>query len=219
MKQKFIFIFLLFPALLFGQSKFGLTISGGTSFPTGEFSDYYQSGFHGSIAFNYNLNPLIQLSLVTGYSRWDIDEEKFKSLWKEVSDIGELSAEGNITAVPLLISFKYFWPVSKKFKPYFQFAGGIHFMSSKLEGSVKVDAATTLPIESEDISRTETTLNFGVGTLIMLSKTIWLDLNGKLNIMNDSDAIQSPDNDFSGTSLKSRTLQYVSLMAGVDIFF
>jgi len=219
MKKLLLLILFVCSTLIVGQGKYGINVSGGISFPTGDFSDYYQSGFHGSIAFSYNMNPAIQLSLITGYSRWDIDEDKFKSFWSESQELGELSAEGNITAIPLLLSFKYSILSSKKFRPYFQFAAGAHFLTSKLEGSVRIDAATTIPLENEDISRTETTINLGIGTAIKLSKMIWLDLNGRYNLMNDSEAIQSPDNDFSDTSLKSRTLQYLSFMAGIEIYF
>lgn len=225
MKKSLIVICVLFLFVSnISAQKWGVNASAGYSFTVGEFSDYYNNGFHGSAAGFYNLTNGAQVSLITGYSRWSLNGDFFNEKWAEQNPLQTVDVEAPVTAIPLLIGFKYYINLSRKVKPYFLFAGGINFLTTELSGTLDFYTPDGHKIRTEEIKRekesfTETTIGLGLGVAFKLNKKMWLDFDWKYNLMNDSKAIQSPENDPTDSTIKERTLSYISFMVGIDYTF
>lgn len=216
-----LFVITILSTQIFAQ-RWGANVSGGYSFTVGEFKDYYNNGFHGSGAVFYNLGKDLQISLITGYSKWDLKKDYFAQKWSEEYPNEVVDVEAPVTAIPLVLGFKYFVLTSRKIKPYFMFAAGMHFLTTELSGTRTI-YIQGVPVAEEDVSRekesfNETTIGFGLGLVFPFSKKVAVDVNWKYNIMNDSQAIQAIDNP-ADVSIQERTLSYISLMVGIDYTF
>lgn len=70
--MKKILLLVAIVAVCFGANaqdkKWNVTVGGGLTFPTGDFSDGFKSGFVGQLQGTYNINPKFELGLEYAYS-------------------------------------------------------------------------------------------------------------------------------------------------------
>ena len=76
--MKKILLLVAIVAVCFGANaqdkKWNVTVGGGLTFPTGDASDLYKSGFVGQLQGTYNINPKFELGLEYAYSTFKMKE-------------------------------------------------------------------------------------------------------------------------------------------------
>ena len=163
------------------QSVVGIGISGAYLSPTGDFGDVYKDGWGGFASLNFNLSDNFQLSLTSGYSQFQFNNDRYNQLLNDFFNFFGISTYVNITSslriIPVMLGGKYFF-TNTPFRPYAEADLGIDVVS--------VDGATII-IDSQSInaatgeSKIYSAWSAGAGFMYQISKSVNLDVNAKFN--------------------------------------
>ena len=220
MKFKIVIITLLLISIANAQSKFGVELKGGASFPLKDFKDSYNTGFGGEVGFIYAPSSSFEVALVGGYSHYNADEENLKQeLLKDINlpeGFIEVEAEAPLNIYPLLISIRYLYG-NKKFKPFILMEGGMFFYDLTLSGKTIFPNDHYIDIPEQVEKDQSTMLSLGAGFLMRLSKKIFLNVTGKWSIMTNIRLVElDTSQELSGSQ---KTVQTISVFAGLNYYF
>ncbi len=206
------------------QSNFGVGLSGGVNFPTGDFDEFYNAGYGGDLHFSYHLGNEAIFTLAVGYNRWNLAVDAFNKLAAASGLNWKFELDSHFAIIPVLLGVRWYL-FQKKNQPYITFEGGIYNYQFKLEGKAvnTVSGANIpeIPIPEVRKSGTETMLNLGLGYLYTLSKHWLLDVTVKYNIITNAFTIENlvdPESEDTIYGVKG-TNQYLSLLAGINYRF
>lgn len=145
-------------------SQIHLSLQGGVQIPTGDFSDFANTGFGGSATFEYLQNSPLSFTGMLGYYVWDREGEQPDNV------------DYSYRTIPIMLGIRYYFD-QYDFAPYFGTELGIHLWQTEIEVEKNNSTITTEASES----------NFGItpmfGFKYRLSTSVDLDVNLKYNIV------------------------------------
>lgn len=212
MKNIFIPLFLLFFTLnLYSQEdRWGLTVNGGLAIPTGDFSNYYDNGYTFSAGAIYDFKFSTRLSIILGYTRWELNQNEFNRSLEQ--DSVRFEGTAPISTIPLLLQLKWYG-TQERLKLYALIEGGFYFNRSEFSGNVFV-ADTLIGSISGKESSTNTGINLGLGLSFSISENIEFDFTGKYHIVSVNNSYNFTNTNQSATINSD---QFWSLTAGISI--
>jgi len=215
---------LIFSISLFAQkSNFGAGINLGVSVPTGDFDNFYKTGFGGDAHFLYHLGNQAIFSLSVGYNIWNLDVDELN---KRVSNAGltwTFDLDSKFSTLPVLIGIKWLLAQNKKGGLYVGLLGGVYKYNFTIRGSANRSGydINMIPIDEIKKNGTETMLTLGLGYLFKFGKHWYVDVNGNYNIITNAFSVNEPVNPEDPNAIYGvkGTLQYVSFLAGINYRF
>jgi opacity protein-like surface antigen len=213
-------LFFIFSSTIYCQGRWGVGAYGGVFLPITEFSDYYNTGFGGNVQVTYNWSENTLLTFSIGTSSWDFDNDAFnKELQKTAPEI-RVDLDASFTVVPYLLGVRWYL-MNGKYRTYILLEGGLYYYETRYQGTI--EDSNEKPPEIEEIPETIITGNqpalaLGIGTFIEVSDHIFLDVVLKYNAITNAKAISDWEDDQTLTGL-SRTVQYITLLAGINYRF
>ena len=221
-----LFIFLIFSFSVYPQkSNFGAGINLGVSVPTGDFDEFYSTGFGGDAHFLYHLGNQAIFTLSVGYNLWNLDVDEFNNKASEADLNWTFDLDSDYRTLPILIGVKWMLAQSRKGGLYVSLLGGIYNYTFKLKGTAYNTIPNAnipfIPLPDIEETGTETMLALGLGYLIKFGKHWYADVNGNYNIITNGFAVNEPVNPDDPDAIYGvkGTLQYVSFLAGINYRF
>jgi opacity protein-like surface antigen len=223
MKIKYIIGMLILSAgLLSGQGKWGAGAYGGVFMPITEFSDFYNTGFGGNVQVTYSWSENTLFTFSVGTSSWDFNSEAFN---RELENSGfpqiKVDLDGTFRVVPYLLGIRWY-AFRGNYRPYILLEGGLYYYETKYQGTItnsdEQPPDNIQQVPETSITGNESALALGAGTFIKLNDHLYLDAVLKYNAITNARAISDYDNDQTLTGL-SRTVQYITLLAGINYRF
>ncbi len=223
MKFKTVIVMMIFSVgLINGQGKWGAGVYGGVYQPITEFSDFYSTGFGGNVQITYGWSENTLFTFSVGTSSWDFDSEAFN---RELENSGnpqiKVDFDGSFRVVPYLLGVRWY-AFSGQYRPYIMIEGGLYNYETKYQGTITnsdekpPDNITQVP--ETKITGNESALALGLGAYIKLNENFFFDAVIKYNAITNARSISDYDDDQTLTGL-SRTVQYITLLAGVNYRF
>ena len=90
------------------QSKFGVGLSGGVNFPTGDFDEFYNAGYGGDLHFLYHLGNEAIFTLAVGYNRWNLDVDALNKLVAESGFFYHFDLDSDFSIIPVLLGVRWY---------------------------------------------------------------------------------------------------------------
>ena len=188
----------------FSQPGYGTELTGNFVLPIGKNAEYYNVGFGGLVGFYYDITENFRMSLVLGYLRAGINEDKVNSLY--ASGGQQANIEGGVGAIPALISLRLISP-GPGMRLYGLIEGGLYSYSTNFSGTYGSGA----PVNESEF-RSEPGFVFGGGVLFPINPELLLDVNIRYHWVQDSEYIN-----YQGSSIANSRL--LTLGVGVNWFF
>jgi len=188
----------------FSQPGYGTELTGNFVLPIGKNAEYYNVGFGGLVGFYYDITENFRMSLVLGYLRAGINEDKVNSLY--ASGGQQANIEGGVSAIPALISLRLISP-GPGMRLYGLIEGGLYSYNTNFSGTYGSGA----PVNESEF-RSEPGFVFGGGVLFPINPELLLDVNIRYHWVQDSEYIN-----YQGSSIANSRL--LSLGVGVNWFF
>lgn len=217
-----IFLVLLLSSLIYGQGRWGAGVYGGVFLPITDFSDFYNTGFGENVQVTYGWSENTLLTFSVGTSSWDFDNDAFN---QELENSGapeiRVDLYASFRVVPYLLGVRWY-AMKGKYRPYILLEGGRYYYETKYQGTI-TNSNEKPPDNIEEIPETkitgsETALALGIGTFAELSDHFFLDVVLKYNAITNARAISDFEDEQTLTGL-SRTVQYITLLAGINYRF
>lgn len=223
MKLKVVLLLIiLFSSTIYCQGRWGVGAYGGVFLPITEFSDFYKTGFGGNLNVTYDWSENTLFTFSVGTSSWEFDSDAFN---RELENSGtpeiRVDLDASFRVVPFLIGVR--WYATKgKYRPYILLEGGLYYYETKYQGTIE-NSNEKPPNNIEEVPETKISGNqpalaLGIGTFVELSDHFFLDVVLKYNAITNAKAISDWEDDQTLTGI-SRTVQYITLLAGINYRF
>ena len=196
---------------------FGISVKAGPAFPTGEFADLFKTGFTGFVDVPYNLSGEFQVYLGLGYSSFNVDNGKLPAKLSQQGKNGTTNIDAPYRVVPVVLGINYSYRYSS-FLAYLTISLGMYFQKLETSGTVTIDGVVT-PLTPNTQSWSQGAYAVGFGGLIPLGKEGWaIDVNAKFNSVVDYEKRVLIATG-GGNDITTRTIRYVSALAGLSYTF
>ncbi len=187
---KILFITLLFSTLTFSQNSYGSDLSATIAFPTGVNAEYFNTGYGAIGGFYYEMESNWRIGLTLGFIYSGINGDEVNNYFQTLDQQqGSVELTGNVSTIPILLSFKYMLPgTSPRF--YAIIEAGLYLYSTNANGTITYsDNAGTAPIDQSEFS-SEPGFDLGLGALFPVSKEISIDVNARYHFVRNSGTIK-----------------------------
>ena len=185
---RIILLTLLFTLIIYPQQKYGSELQLHLAAPVGSYAKYFNVGFGVTGGFYYHLEENLRLGLSLGYIKIGADAADIEEYYRTTVSSGDLNMTGFVGVIPLLITFKMVSP-GRKYKVYGSIDGGLYTYWTKAAGDFTNNGATSSIDKSE--FRSEPGISFGIGSLLKMGETLWLDFNFKYHLVQNSEYINA----------------------------
>lgn len=187
---KILFTLLLFSTLTLGQSSYGSDLSGTVAFPTGVNSEYFNTGFGAMGGFYYEMESNWRIGLTLGFIYSGINSEEVNNYFQTIGQqTGTVDLTGNVSTIPILLSFKYILPGNSP-KIYGIIEAGLYVYWTKASGTIIYPGTVgSSPIDESEFS-SEPGFVLGLGALFPMSKEISIDVNARYHFVRNSGTIK-----------------------------
>jgi hypothetical protein len=196
------------------QTTYGTDANLIIAIPTANFGNYFNTGLGGELAFFWNTEEYLRVSVVLGYLYWPINKDAVSRYYNEVGGAGTLTPEGGTGAFPFLVGVKIMSP-KPGVKPYAMAEGGIYLYTSRVSGTYVFDG-TTQPYPEESSSHSEPAFNLGFGVLFPIDTEISADLHMRYHIVRNSTYANYNPN---GNSATVTTSNFLTFALGISYSF
>lgn len=212
---------ILFSSLISAQGRWGAGVNGGVFLPITEFSDFYKTGFGGNLQITYGWSENTLLTFSVGTSSWDFDSDAFNDELEKAGTGIKVDLDASFRVMPYLLGVRWY-ALRGKYRPYVMLEGGVYSYETKYKGTIE-DSNEEPPDNIQEVPETkitgnETALALGIGTYIKLSDHFFIDGVLKYNAITNARAITDYDDEQTITGL-SRTIQYITILAGINYRF
>ncbi len=222
MKRLVLIILFVFTVNGFSQIKFSAIAEGGAYFPIGAFSDTYKTaGYGGNLVLNFISNSSMEIGIITGYSRYEADEEELKKILTEQissqgkGDLVDLKLEAPLQIYPLALNVVYILK-GRRWKPFFSFSAGLFFYDLTVKGELTIDDEEYQLPESVE-KKNSTMLALSGGTKYKISQKFYLTGTLRWSILNNIRKLEV-DKDEKIKSI-DKTVQTIGVLIGVNYYF
>jgi hypothetical protein len=168
-------------AMCFGQSGYGSTFAGDVAIPLGSFSNSFKTGYGAHVDFYMQNEDYLRFSLLLGYTRWSIDNDKVNQQYASMGGTGTYQLDGGISAFPVLVGVTLLSPPAG-FRFYGLVEVGVYLYSGKLDGQKTENGVVTQNIY-ESLSKSVGGANLGAGILMLMNKDLSLDICGRYHFV------------------------------------
>ena len=197
--------------------KWGLSVKAGPAFPNGDFADEFNTGYTAFVEVPYNFARGFKIFAGVGLTHFVADNDKLgKVLAAEGTNL-TTNIDAPYTLIPIVIGINVSYQYAHVW-PYFTFSGGVYVQKLDVSGSFTSNGVvTTVPSRTDNW--TQGAYAVGLGAFIPLGDEGWaVDVNAKFNQIIDyeSRVIVTPP---SGESVTTRSVKYVSILAGLSYTF
>ena len=187
---KTLFVSLLFSTLAFSQSSYGSDLSATVAFPTGVNAEYFNTGYGAIGGFYYEMDSNWRIGLTLGFIYSGINGEEVNNYFQTLDQQqGSVDLSGNVSTIPILLSFKYMLPGSSP-RFYAIIEAGLYLYSTNANGTITYSGnAGSAPIDQSEFS-SEPGFDLGLGALFPVSKEISIDVNARYHFVRNSGTIK-----------------------------
>jgi len=187
---KTLFVSLLFSSLTFSQSSYGSDLSATVAFPTGVNAEYFNTGYGAIGGFYYEMDSNWRIGLTLGFIYSGINGEEVNNYFQTLDQQqGSVDLSGNVSTIPILLSFKYMLPGSSP-RFYAIIEAGLYLYSTNANGTITYSGnAGSAPIDQSEFS-SEPGFDLGLGALFPVSKEISIDVNARYHFVRNSGTIK-----------------------------
>ena len=187
---KILFITLLFSTLTFSQSSYGSDLSATVAFPTGVNAEYFNTGYGAIGGFYYEMESNWRIGLTLGFIYSGISGDEVNNYFQTLEQqSGSVDLSGNVSTIPILLSFKYMLPGNSP-RFYAILEAGLYLYSTNATGTITyTGTAGTSPIDKSEFS-SEPGFALGLGALFPMSKEISIDVNARYHFVRNSETIK-----------------------------
>jgi len=188
---KILFITLLYSTLTFSQSSYGSDLSATVAFPTGVNAEYYKTGYGAIGGFYYEMDSNWRIGLTLGFIYSGINGDEVNNYFQTLDQQqGSVDINGSVSAIPILLSFKYMLPGGSSPRFYGIIEAGLYLYSTEANGTITYSGnAGSAPIDQSEFS-SEPGFDLGFGALFPVSKEISLDINARYHFVRNSGTIK-----------------------------
>jgi len=185
-----LFVSLLFSTSAFSQNSYGSDLSATVAFPTGVNAEYFNTGYGAIGGFYYEMDSNWRIGLTLGFIYSGINGEEVNNYFQTLDQQqGTVELTGNVSTIPILLSFKYMLPGSSP-RFYGIIEAGLYLYSTNLNGTITYSGnAGTAPIDQSEFS-SEPGFALGLGALFPVSKEISIDVNARYHFVRNSETIK-----------------------------
>jgi outer membrane protein W len=186
----FLLITIMFSTMSFGQSSYGSNLSATVAIPLGENSKFYKTGYGAIGDFYYEMDSNWRVGLTLGFIRFGVNGTEVNNYFQLSGQSGYVNATGSLSAIPILLSFKYVVPGNST-RFYTILEGGLYTYWTKLKGDITYTgtSAGVVPIDKSEFS-SEIGFSIGAGLLFPVNKEISIDANARYNFVRNSGTIK-----------------------------
>jgi len=182
-------ITLLFSALTFSQSSYGSDLSATVAFPTGVNADYFKTGYGAIGGFYYEMESNWRIGLTLGFISSGINGDEVNNYFQTLNQQqGNVDISGNVSTIPILLSFKYMLPGNSP-RFYGIIEAGLYVYWTNANGTITYTGGETAPIDKSEFS-SEPGFALGLGALFPVSKEISIDVNARYHFVRNSGTIK-----------------------------
>jgi opacity protein-like surface antigen len=184
-----LFVSLLFSTLTFSQSSYGSDLSATVAFPTGVNAEYFKTGYGAIGGFYYEMESNWRIGLTLGFIYSGINGDEVNNYFQTLEQQqGSVDLSGNVSTIPILLSFKYMLPGSSP-RFYGIVEAGLYLYSTNANGTITYTGGETAPIDESEFS-SEPGFALGLGALFPVSKEISIDANVRYHFVRNSGTIK-----------------------------
>jgi hypothetical protein len=198
----------------FAQNGYGTTFAADIAFPTASFGESFKTGFGGHVDFYMESSSNLRLSLLGGFTTWNVDEEQVNQRYAANGGNGTLQLTGRMNAYPILLGAKLLSPPGNM-RFYGLLEVGVYFYSGKVEGQKLENGVVTQNIY-ESLAKTVAGGNLGVGFLMPIGKDVSLDLAARYHLVKRDTYYNY---DVYGNPSAVNTDKYFTIAVGVTYSF
>jgi len=185
-----LFVSILFSTLTFSQSSYGSDLSATVAFPTGVNADYFKTGYGAIGGFYYEMESNWRIGLTLGFIYSGINGNEVNNYFQTLEQqTGSVALTGNVSTIPILLSFKYMLPGGSSPRFYGIIEAGLYLYSTKANGTITYTNGETSPVDKSEFS-SEPGFDLGLGALFPVSKEISLDINARYHFVRNSGTIK-----------------------------
>jgi hypothetical protein len=186
---KLLFITVLFTTITFSQSSYGSDLSATVAIPTGVNAEYFNTGFGAIGGFYYEMESNWRIGLTLGFIYSGINGDEVNNYFQSLQQQqGSVEVSGNVSTIPILLSFKYVLPgTSPRF--YGILEAGLYVYWTDASGTITYTEGETSQIDKSEFS-SEPGFALGLGALFPVSKEISIDVNARYHFVRNSGTIK-----------------------------
>jgi hypothetical protein len=186
---KILFITLIYSALTFSQSSYGSDLSATVAIPTGVNAEYFNTGYGAIGGFYYEMESNWRIGLTLGFIYSGINGEEVNNYFQTLEQqSGSVDLSGNVSTIPILLSFKYMLPGSSP-RFYAILEAGLYLYSTNANGTITYTGGETSSVDKSEFS-SEPGFALGLGALFPVSKEISIDVNARYHFVRNSETIK-----------------------------
>ncbi len=180
---------LLFSTLTFSQSSYGSDLSATVAFPTGVNAEYFNTGYGAIGGFYYEMESNWRIGLTLGFIYSGINGDEVNNYFQTLEQQqGSVDLSGNVSTIPILLSFKYMLPGSSP-RFYGIIEAGLYLYSTKANGTITYTGGESSTVDKSEFS-SEPGFALGLGALFPVSKEISIDVNARYHFVRNSGTIK-----------------------------
>ena len=185
---RILLISLLFSTLTFSQSSYGSDLSATVAFPTGVNAEYFNTGYGAIGGFYYEMESNWRIGLTLGFIYSGINGDAVNNYFQTLEQQqGSVDLSGNVSTIPILLSFKYMLPGSSP-RFYATIEAGLYLYSTKANGTITYTGGESSTVDKSEFS-SEPGFALGLGALFPVSKEISIDVNARYHFVRNSGTI------------------------------
>ena len=185
---RILLISLLFSTLTFSQSSYGSDLSATVAFPTGVNAEYFNTGYGAIGGFYYEMESNWRIGLTLGFIYSGINGDAVNNYFQTLEQQqGSVDLSGNVSTIPILLSFKYMLPGSSP-RFYAILEAGLYLYSTKANGTITYTGGESSTVDKSEFS-SEPGFALGLGALVPVSKEISVDVNARYHFVRNSGTI------------------------------
>jgi opacity protein-like surface antigen len=212
MNKTIIILAILFSSAIIssGQSRFGISLKGGTNIPVGEFADYFNAGYTFEGTLSYNVTHIYQIYFTTGYQYFGFNDSDVKTKFMNENPGWNLEIDIPSTVIPVLSGFKWYLSI-EDVKPFASFEFGYYNYSVEVNGKVS-DGSNEFVIDKE-LSGWRLAYNLGLGVDVNVSRNIDAVFTARYNFSSQYYLDEINNN---RADLNFDSSQFISILAGIN---
>jgi hypothetical protein len=186
---RILLISLLFSTLAFSQSSYGSDLSATIAFPTGVNAEYFNTGYGAIGGFYYEMESNWRIGLTLGFIYSGINGDAVNNYFQTLEQQqGSVDLSGNVSTIPILLSFKYMLPGSSP-RFYGIIEAGLYLYSTKANGTITYTNGESSTVDKSEFS-SEPGFALGLGALFPVSKEVSIDVNARYHFVRNSGTIK-----------------------------
>ena len=186
---RILLISLLFSTLAFSQSSYGSDLSATVAFPTGVNAEYFNTGYGAIGGFYYEMESNWRIGLTLGFIYSGINGDEVNNYFQTLEQQqGSVDLSGNVSTIPILLSFKYMLPGSSP-RFYGIIEAGLYLYSTNANGTITYTGGESSTVDKSEFS-SEPGFALGLGALFPVSKEISIDVNARYHFVRNSGTIK-----------------------------